>query len=193
MLPDSVLSTEVISANFLFPRNIPKRALFDYEMGGVAIGDGNQGLRVKVWYGHIEGDDVVLEAPGVAPSVVLSVAGIKEFGFTFDQNMRLFIAYELESGESRYYWYDTLIPGYTTTTLPAGSVSPRCSMDDKRELQSPVADIILAYVRSGKLYFRAQRERYLVEHELDDSVGASRLIQIGMNIKNRFQFLLQLV
>lgn len=193
MLPDSVLSTEVISANFLFPRNIPKRALFDYEMGGVAIEDGSLGLLQKVWYGHIEGDDVVLEAPGVPPTVVLTVAGIKEFGFTFDQQMRLFVCYELESGASRYYWFDTVANAYTTTTLPDGSVSPRCSIDDKRALQSSASDIILAYVRAGKLYFRAQRERYLIEHELEDSVGASRLIQVGMNIKNRFQFLMQLV
>lgn len=188
MLPDHVLSTEIIAAQFRFPRNIPRRPLVDYEYGGVALDDPSRGLRDRVWRGEYIENQVVISASGVAPTPVLSVENLLDFSFTFDQNMRVAIAYELIAGGAYFYWYDGTVPGYTTLALPAGSITPRCAMDDNRDSQSTRSDIILAYVRAGRLYFREQRDRYTVEYELDDSVGPGGLIQIGMNRLWRFQF-----
>lgn len=190
MLPDGgVLSSEILDSPFLFPRNIPRRPKLDREHGGIAIQDPSEGLKARVWTGEIIGDDVVLAAPGVDPTTIITVAGIRRFGFTFDQNMQPFITYELEDGGGAFfYWFDTTIPGFTTTELPAGSYSPLCSLDDKRPLQTGTSDIILAYMRDGALYFRAQRDRYLVEYELETGLGSRTLIQIGMNTRLRFQF-----
>lgn len=185
-MPEHALSTEPVEGQFLAPRNIPPMPLVDYERGGAAIEDASQGLDVKDWRGRYIDGSIVLDAPGVAPTAVLSVPGVTEFGFTFDQNMRVFIAYVDATG-AHFYWYDTQIPGYTTTTLPAGSITPKCSMDDKRTSQLLVSDIILAYVRNGNLYTREQRDRYSVEYLLKAGVGG-KLIQIGMNDKLRFQF-----
>jgi hypothetical protein len=189
MMPDNVLSTLAIEGQFLSPRNITPAPLIDYERGGVALNDGSQGLDLKDWRGRYIDGDFVLDATGVEPTVVHSVIGVTEFGFTFDQNMRVFIAYVDGSG-SHFYWYDSLIPGHTTTALPAGTITPKCSMDDKRGSQLLVNDIILAYVRNGNLYSRQQRDRYETEYLLQESVSGG-LIQIGMNDKLRFQFLVQ--
>lgn len=190
MLPDQVLSTEPIHGQFLFPRNIPRRPFIDYEYGGVAIQDGSKGLRVKVWTGEYLDGQIVLSADGVAPTPVLTVAGVFDFQFTFDRNMNPFVAYELLDGTCRFYWFDTLVADFVTTTLAAGTISPRCAHDDNRDLESAKSDIILAYCRAGSLYFRAQRERYETEHLLSTEAPTG-LVQIGMNRKMRMQFQLQ--
>lgn len=186
MLPDHVLSTQAIPAQFRFPRNIPKRPLIAYEYGGVALDDSSQGLRVKVWKGEYIDGQIILSADGVAPTAVLNVANVADFDFTFDQNMRVAIAYELVGGGSRFYWFDNTVPGYVTLDL-GSAVTPRCAMDDNRDSQTSRSDIILAYIRNGTLYFREQRDRYTVEYELLAQAGPA-LIQIGMNRIWRFQF-----
>lgn len=188
MLPDHVLSTTSRPAQFRYPRNIPKRPLVDYEYGGVALNDASQGLRSKVWMGEYIDGSIVLSAAAVTPTSVLAIENVKEFGFTFDQNMQPAVAYELVTGESRFYWYDATIPGYTTLDLPSGSITPRCAVDDNRDMQTPVSDIILAYVRAGHLYIREQRDRYTVEYDLSDNAGPGGIVQIGMNRLWRFQF-----
>lgn len=192
MLPGQALSLSVLSSGFLSPRN--QRGitdfLIDYEQGGVNIGDASQGLQVKTWTGQFIGNDVVLSADAVTPVAVLTVPGITEFGFTFDQNMRVFVAYVM-GGNTFFYWYDSTIPGYTTTQLPAGSNSPRCSLDDKRPLEALTSDIILVYLRGDSMYFRAQRDRYGVEYLLTNTGTGKLLAQVGMNSVNRFQFFLR--
>lgn len=190
MLPQNVLSTDPVPAQFRYPRNVPRAALIDYEYGGVALQDASKGLRYQVWKCEYLDEQVILSAPEVLPFTLLTVPNITELAFTFDQNMNPFVCYELANGDAKFYWFDSTIPGFTTTTLPSGSLSPRCALDDNRPLQIPISDIILAYVRSGSLYFRAQRDRYLVEYELSDLIGGSRLLQIGMNAQLRMQFLM---
>lgn len=188
MIPGSVLSTEVVSAQFAYPRNVPRALLVDYEYGGVAISDPSQGLRFQVWKGEYLESNIVLSAQTVPAFNALEVENVATFGFTFDQNMTPFFCYELENGNCFYRWFDSTVPGFVTTQLANGSRSPRCCLDDNRRLQIPVSDIILAYCRGTSLYFRAQRERYLTEHELADDIGSSRILQIGMNKKLRLQF-----
>lgn len=190
MIPDDVLSTTPIVGQFLFPRNIPRRPLLDYEYGGVDIQDGTQGLRVKVWKGEYLDGSVVLSADGVAPVEIIAVPGLSDFQFTFDRNMNPFITYELIDGTCRFYWFDTLVSNFVTTTLAAGTITPRCAHDDNRDLETNTSDIILAYCRSGNLYYREQRERYQTEHLLSNQ-APNGLVQIGMNRKLRMQFQLQ--
>lgn len=189
-LPQNVLSTTPVPAQFRYPRNVPRAALVDYEYGGVALQDPSQGLRYQVWKCEYIEEQVVLSAPEVTAAPLITVPNIVELSFTFDQNMNPFVAYELANGDAKFYWFDSTIPGFTTTTLPADSASPRCALDDNRALEIPISDILLAYVRAGSLYFRMQRERFLTEHELSDSIGGSRLLQIGLNEQLRMQFLM---
>lgn len=188
MIPESRLSTTPVPAPFVWTgaRSDP---LTDTEMGGVALNDATLGLLVKMWtvrYDKSTGN-VILSAPGVADTVAFTRADITEVSLTFDQNMNPFIAF-VQAGQAKFWWYDPLVPGqvFAESLLPSTVKNPRCSLDDKRELEAANNDIILAYVREGSLYVRYQRERYLTEHLM--RTGVSKLYQVGMNNQYRFQF-----
>jgi hypothetical protein len=192
MLPDQVLSTRAVPASFLAPRNRKKEPLEDWERGGVAIQDPTQGLQVYHWRGRYIDGAIVLDVPGVVePVSVLEIADVTEFQFTFDQNMQPAIAYVVNDQTAHWYWFDTTVPGFVTDQLPEGSITPRCTLDDKRDAagtRAAVSDIILTYLRDGVLYFRAQRERYEDEHELETDLEGYELGQFGMNRGLRLQW-----
>lgn len=199
MLPDQVLSSTALPQDFLNPREIAGLCeeppvcgdpgvhdpLDNYEVGGVDFNDSSQGLNVKLWRGQLVGDSITLSADGVTPLAVVTEPLITEFQFSFDQNMRPFICY-VADGSMKFYWFDTQAQEPATTVLGGTVTDPRCALDDKRALQVGTSDIILAYIRTGALYFRAQRDRYTIEYPLLS--GVERLVQVGMNRGLRFQF-----
>lgn len=191
-LPQNVLSTSNSVLQFEAPRDIAKLPLEDWDKGGVAVGDASQGLRVYDWRCFMDGNDVRVEVPGVvSPSTVISQANIAELAFTWDRAMRPFLAWQLENGTCQYRWYDPLVSDFVISDLPSGSKNPRCQLDDKRVSQSAASDIILAYMNSGELRYRQQRDRYTVERVLKTDLGTKSLVQIGMSRANRFQFRLR--
>jgi hypothetical protein len=191
MLPQDVLSTEPYPAAFLPPRNRYKRPLEEFELGGVALNDGSEGLEVRIWRLRFVEGDFIIDTPGVDPVTLVSVADVViSCSLAFDQNMQPVIAWDTANGAARFYWFDPTIPGFTTDTLPAGSTSVRCSLDDHRELatESGTSDVILAYVRGSSLYYRQQRDRYDTEYLLSADVEGAMLDQVGMSVLRRFQF-----
>ena len=196
MLPNGVLSTVPVPAAFQPPHDRVKERLIDYELGGRAIQDPSEGLEVKVWTAEADEQtgSIMLSAPGVTPVEFLVVPGVQEISLAFDQNMQPALAYLTADG-AFLYWFDTTLPGFTTLALPAGSRSPRISLDDKRARQTAISDIVLAYIRGDKLYARAQRDRFSIEYELAEIPLAEyrELGQIGMNVGAlpRFQFQLR--
>ena len=76
------------------------------------------------------------------------------------------------------------------TELSEGDQYLRCCLDDKRQSATAQGnnDIILAYVRAGKLYYRQQRDRYEVEYLLAEEIPAKVLTRIGMSKNYRLQF-----
>jgi len=202
MIPDKALSTLAVEGDFLPPRNRRKQPLEDYELGGVALNDASQGLQFYEWRGRYIDGSVVLDVPGVvAPVTVLTVPGVTEFSFSFDQNMSPVVAYMLDDGSAHFYWFDSTIPGFTTLDLGSGVRSPRCSLDDKRAASgviSGASDVILTYLRDDALYFRAQRDRYATEYKLElppafanFNLSRWKLGQFGMG--NGLRMLWQLV
>ena len=190
MIPGQILSAEVKYADWREAADaIDTAPWVDYEMGGVALNDPSQGLLVKIWRLRYVSPDVRISADGVAESTLFTAAGLTELSLAFDQNMRPVVAY-VQSGEAKLRWYDALTESVTTTTLAAGVETPRVCLDDKRPLQFGNSDVILAYVRDGGLYFRAQRDRYDVEYLLQADVGGT-LIRVGMNEISRLQFMLR--
>lgn len=186
MLPDGVLSTIAQPAGFLPPRDAPPMPLVDYELGGIGISDPSLGLMVKAWRMRWVDGDFIADAPAVAPTVVYSRAGVTEFSFTFDQNMKPFITFVDATGPF-YYWYDATVSDYRVVALGSDVITPKCSLDDKRTNQLAVSDIILAYIRAGALCYRQQRDRFDTEYTLKSDVGG-HLRRIGMNNVWRMQF-----
>lgn len=194
-MPQNVLSDTPQLGTLLSPRQLRLASdlLLDYELGGIALNDSSQGLEVQTWTCNCDGHNfVITSASDPAGTNILTVAGnVVDMSFTFDQNMRQFVAYTLDDGTSWFFWFDSLSHGFVTTQLPAGSISPRCTLDDKRPQNVLSSDIILAYVNHGaqSMYFRQQRDRYLIEYDLIDfSSSTSRLINIGLSTVNRMQF-----
>lgn len=190
--PENRLSTTLVASDYLYPYNlVPPNRRTAYALGGVALGDTSQGLRVQLWTAYVEGDNILLTAPNMDNPIVLLATPegqVTELTFTFDQNMNATIAY-MQLGEARLYWFDTFVGEYVISSY-SGVISPRVTLDDDRELETSLSDMIFGYVRQDNLYFRMQRERFLSEHLLKENVQA-RLEQMGMNVKNRLQFKLK--
>lgn len=186
MIPNEALSSSGVFSEFLFPRDEVTRSLESRDLGGIALSDPSQGLRVKAWTARYNGNDITVEAEDVAPVAVISPGGdVTEISLTFDQNMQPSIAY-FQDDVAYHYWFDTLINDYRTTEYP-NALYPRITLDDKRALSTGDSDIILTYVRDGALYYRQQRDRFGDERLLSESV-AGVLRRFGMNQGNRLQW-----
>lgn len=185
MLPGHALSSTAIKGAYLAPDFLPV-GLVDFELGGIGISDPSKGLRVQVWKLEYAGGSVYLSSANTPATPLFQRPDITEIGLAFDQNMRPFVCF-VQQGAAYYWWFDTLTSQQIFTALPAGSRTPRACIDDKRPLQAASSDIILAYMRDDKLYFRAQRDRYTIEYLLAEGLEAD-LDRIGMTDKNRIQF-----
>jgi len=186
MLPGGILSTEVVRGQIVGARAMSVSKIVDYEDGGIAINDSSEGLLYQAWKCIISDNKAMLSAENMDETVVYSGTYLTEISFTFDQNMRLSLAY-VDSNLPYLQWYDSSVGGQVTTALPTDIVNPRLFLDDKRVLQSAVSDIILGYVRNNNLYYRQQRDRFTIEYLLKENV--SRLVKIGMNNQLRLQFM----
>lgn len=201
MIPNQTLSSSLEYAPFIYPDDLEESNLLSYELGGIALSDPTAGLEYQVWTlqgvpqgGTADPVDVVISSPNTPATVLFSFVGITEVSLAFDQNMHPFVAF-VQSGNPKYYWYDPTIPGFTFANLIAGAINPRASLDDKRKFNVSSSDIILAYIRSDNLCFRAQRDRFGVEYVLQAALStkiiAPGLYKIGMNQIERFEFWLK--
>jgi len=188
-LPLNTYSSIAVNSLFMPPDTLLSSLLIDYELGGVALNNPSLGLRVKNWKAFYNGNDgwVYLQPGNEAPFQLIQDFNITEISLAFDQNMNVALAY-VSDEVVKLYWYDNAIPGYTTTTF-ADARSPRLALDDKRPALLGASDVIFAYIRGDTLYYRQQRDRYLTEYFLRESIPASqRLRNIGMGRNLRMQF-----
>lgn len=198
-IPDERLSSVLVSGHFLEPDDRENHPLLDYESGPIALNDPSEGLFYQAWTLRYfpATSEFVIEAPNTPQTVVHTAPDVTELSLAFDQNGNPFIAY-VEDGDAKFYWWDTAFPGYTVSSLPADSLTPRCCTDDKRQSQSGSSDIILCYVHAGALKYRQERDRYTIERILDDPFlhplyGLPAVVKrVGMNKKNRLQWLCDL-
>lgn len=188
MIPDGVLSTFPVSSGFDEPvsrRTIP---LVDYEMGGVAIGDANQGLMVKLWTLESNGEVVRIFADDVPAVDLFTRTGITQVALAFDQSMRPHVAF-VQDGVTWLWWYDSAV-GAMVFSAFVGASTPRLTLDEKRTPLLANSDVIFAYIRANNLYYRQQRDRFQNEYLLASAVNA-QLVAIGMNRGYRLQFRLR--
>jgi len=193
-LPENKLSTSPVYSAFLGAAALPTSKTTSYTDGGIGLADTSEGLTYQVWKGEIVPnngtglDDIWISADNLAPYIDHSAAGISELSIAFNQNMVLHYAY-VENGEAKLHWYDSTLPGMVTTSF--GTVTtPRLTLDDKRDSQTSISDIVFAYLRDGDLYHRLQRDRFEVEYLLKTGVNLE-LTKVGMNLGNRLQFMLE--
>lgn len=192
MIPGNSLSLQAVISRFAGARALPITKTLDYEDGGYALNDPSRGLLYQRWRTRLINDQVWLDAPNSSPQVVFSASEMTEISLTFDQNMRPALAY-VQKGIAKVWWFDSSVGQMTVTTIGTGIITPRISLDDKRfaaTLGNQTNDIILAYVRDGKLCYRQQRDRFAVERVLATGIKKG-LIKIGLNRQLRLQFMLE--
>lgn len=188
-LPENNLSHRPIYGAFLVPEKA--EPLVDFEWGGVDLLDTSQGLQVNIWKCYYRDNWICIENE-VVKHQLLKVENVKSLSLSFDFNMHPTIAYTTENANKKIsaflYWYDTAQAKQITTEYGVDYKTPQVSLDDHRLHQSANADIIFAYIKNENLYYRQQRDRFLIERLLHEGVGDVELTQIGMTTKNRFQF-----
>lgn len=194
MMPGDSLSTSPVRARFVGARSLGVTATVDFEDGGIALNNPSRGLLYQRWRGRLldagrlESRFTLTPANG-AEHAWFSAPEMTEVSFTFDVNMQPALTY-VQGGVARLRWYDAALGGYSTIELPAGSVTPRVLLDDKRFLASggyQLSDILWAYVRDGNLYYRQQRDRFTIERLLAE--GVKPLIKMGFTRALRVQFM----
>lgn len=193
MMPDNVLSSQAIVAGSVDPVKSPGDFLVDWERGGIGLNDPSQGLLVQVWKLEVERDDVdiarwnfFLSAPSFPKTQVYYANDVVEASLAFDQNMHPFISF-VAAGVTKIWWYDTTLPGQTTTALGTDFRSPRCLVDEKRPWHTDISDINLWYVRGSNLCVRYQRDRFLVEYVMKSIGPEAELVSVAMSTAQRLQ------
>lgn len=158
-IPQHSLSSENVSGVYLYPDIFERSNLTDYESGAGVLNDPDLGMFYQTWTVTYSSPDVIVTPENAGPTVLFSLANITELSIAFDQNMNPFIAYVV-NGEAWFWWYDTSQALTVHTQLPIGVLNPRCTLDDKRDLQKASSDIILAYTMDANFYTREQRDRF---------------------------------
>ena len=159
----------------------------DRERGGIALGDSSQGLLAQVWTITSNGSSIFISGESVAQTTLLSDSGITEISLAFDQNMRPMVAYRA-LGVPKLYWYDTLLGAIVTTVLPSETTSYYLTLDDHREGAEGGSDVLMFYLKTGSLFYRQQRDRFLTERLLSAvPVGVERILKVGLDSGLRIQ------
>lgn len=160
-----------------------------WEMGGVGISDPSGGLTYQMWHGVLDTTTgtVLLDAPNTPQFVLYSEAGITQMDFSFDQNMKPCLAFT-QNGEAKFWWYNTVNLQYETIILGEDNTTPLTLLDDKREGLLGTSDIVLFYLRAGRLYYREQRDRFTIEYDSSIS-GIRKLVRVGFTKGLRVQLM----
>lgn len=184
MLPENRISSFKNKLSFLTP-NKSSETVNDYELGGVDIQDNSQGF-TYLWECFYEEGWITLRNSEHTIKW-LEVGNVSRVGLAFDTNLQPVVTY-VAGGEVFLHWFDTVIQDFTTTSYGVDTKSPQLSLDDVRQINSSNADVIFAYVRNSKVYYRQQRDRYGLEYFVGDVPDGLTLVQIGMTKGYRFQF-----
>lgn len=182
-----IMSDDVLQ----LPRNKSTKFTESFEVGGKALMDSSEGLLVRNYQAYTDGNHVYFKPEDEETWVtVLSDTGITEIDITFDQQMRLHVAY-VSDGTSKFYMFDVDESKQVIREYP-GIRNIRISLDDKRkDVGAGGSDIIVAYIRNdtNELCYRVQRERYLQEHRSEVVLDPTDILwKIGMGNNNAFLF-----
>lgn len=186
-LPSNAPSSISFGGLFYSPDDRVTTPLVDYEMGGIAQLDTSMGLNYQAWRARLDDYQVKLMPDGGAEVVLFEGVHITELSLCFDQNMRWSIGY-VQDGILKLNWFDSGV-GARVTSVFSNAVNPKMALDDKRASQVAASDMILAYITGNTLFYRQQRDRFLVEYTLrTDLFPGTKLKNIGLNKNMRMQF-----
>lgn len=175
---------ESVTTILLYPRNGAKTPEFSRS---------RRTIETDVWVAAINtlGQIVVLDASQVVQETITATEPLN-VDLAFDQNDRYFVCWEQDDSDIYIRWYDPLVSMHVTTLIAEGN-NPCCSIDDYRSVYIPSSDIFLCYQREDLVFYRLQRERYLIEHSIPHSLQDVILETCGMGTNLRFTIRVQSV
>lgn len=192
MIPNNQWTNEPAATSPLLPpHNTPRtEALYARDLGPVSLEDTSQGLDIKVWeLRYTNSEFIILDTTTSVATSLFSDVGVSWVSLTFDQNGRPFVAY-IKSGFVYARWYDPTESEYTIQNL-GESQRCFCILDARSPTLIPSSDIIVAYTRDGGLYWRQQRDRFLIEYYTGYSIPPDNIIAgFGVQDNGRLGLLL---
>lgn len=183
MIPAHQFIDPPIVTAFQPPEDSQGNPLRHRVMGGVAIGNGNEGRRVREWEAVLDAGTTTVGAVGETATWSTPTPGAETIALAFDNNMNPVLAYQV-GNTSRLYFYSTLAQAYDTLVVP-GTTSCRVITDDGRVFAQVSSDVIFAYTTGTELHWREQRDRYEVAYKAGDTKG--KIKRMGMNEGMRMQ------
>lgn len=184
MIPGGGFTPAPIVAQFKAPYDLPYNPLLFTAMGGAALGDASQGRLVKQWTAAYDGAAIQVKPEDGPVSFTLAVPGVETLSLAFDNNMGTVLAWTTASGASLYY-FDT-VAGQFTTRAFSGVDSCRVVVDDARDFNTTLSDVIFGYTSGGSLFYRQQRDRYDVPYLIGSTT--KRLRRLAPSVLSRLQF-----
>lgn len=193
-IPQGVMSSTPVIGAFLPPEDRPFLADVSYEKGPLAIGDVSLGLLYQDWnFTYEPGTGVITATPETtgSPVDVFTASDITYFTCTFDQNARITISY-ITPVSSFLFWFDTELGGTTIRDIGNDVFTVSIYLDDKRDTQSSVNDMLAWYTRSDggglfNLYMRVQRDRFQIENEMLTGIPEQYIWNVGITDELRIQ------
>lgn len=192
-IPEGRLSTTPVTGNYYSPIAIRQHPTTYFERGPVAIEDTTQGLLFQNWMLVWNPQTTMFSVTPDNGSAIdlFTVADVTYASFTFDQAGRISLTYATLTS-SYLYWYDTQLAQTVTSNLGAGVYTPVIYLDDKRETQSEVSDMLLWYTKTSlgdtyKLFMLRQRDRFLTEYEMADGLSGFYIKSVGLTDKFRIE------
>lgn len=191
MMPNNVFSLVPLPAPYLAPRTGVRFSAAagssDTHFGGRALGDASAGLQYQLWTCFTDGINVYLQPQNGPAFIQLPNVNAVWVALAFDQSSNVTIPYVDKNGSLFYYWFDSTIPGYTTSAVAGGPFTRVfAAFDDARVPMLTGSDVVIVYPKGGNIVSRQQRDRFGTEYTLGPSPGT--LVQFGMNSKYRMQF-----
>ena len=186
MIPGNTFTSTPITGDYLPPVSDTYTPLLETVYGGVNIGDPSRGRLYRLWTISYDGTHINVAKQGLAPSLILPVAGVKSVSLSFDSNMGVVIAYQTNAGGTLYY-YDTLTNAYIYRSFPSTNTS-RVAVDQAAPFYNANSDVIYAYTNGTNLCYRQQRDRYNIEYIVGPVYANSILTRVALSSVNRLQF-----
>lgn len=183
-IPLHIISPVPVQAEFVAPLDEPYTPLEESVLGGTAVGNGSAGRQVQKWSVFYDGTAIRVASEGGPVEFSLTVPGVLTVSLAFDTNMAVAVAYQTAVGANLHF-YNGVLGAYDTMTI-VGATSCRAGLDDQRQFNESASDVIFSYTLDDVLYYREQRDRYLVERVVGPSIGI--LLRTGQNVLNRFQW-----
>ena len=164
------------------PESSKITGLYDYDTGGIAVGDASEGLDSYNWELTVSGSIARLNKfGGIAISVFTFPSVPIDVAFCFDQSMHPVIAWQ-DSNDTVYLRrFNAATSSFITDVIGSGKC-PRLVLDIKDLAIINESDVILTYIADNTLYYRIQREGYSIPHSIVSNLNPlQRLARIGVS------------